>query len=563
MDNMEIQQATMQDYIALFRRRRSVLFVAFSAIAIGVVFGTLLLQDQYRSTATIAIERPEIPENMVRTTVTYFDTDLRVDRIRDRVLAGPKVEGWIKEFDLYPGIVAEEPMSVAISEFRNDVEVLTIQAREDIAVKKQGETIAFTVSYYGETTVKAVLVASELANQFLLENRASRNETVEETVAFFQRDADRLAGKIEDVEAKLADFKERHAGALPESTNVNTQLLDRRERELEDVEGEIRDLREARQILETDLSLESPNSPIFTTTGETILAGPDRLRLLQQQLVELSAKYGPEHPDVVRTQREINLLSGGESTGVADSIRQELSVARREYAAAQQRYTASHPDVKNLANKVRTLEAQLASASSAPQPPSESRPDNPAYISILVQMEAADVEISALRQRARLLRSRINEYETLLQASPQVEREYLALQREYDQAIRQYDEVRAKQTDAQQAQDLEASEKGERYVLQRSPSEPTSAAFPNRIAVVILGMIMAMVCALGAMIVVEALDGKVRGIRDLRNLTGGIPPIAVIPVLETSAGHRRRTYIWSSAIVGVSGLLLYMITIQI
>ena len=59
----------MQDYIALFRRRRSVMFAAFATIAIGVVFGTLLLQDQYRSTATIAIERPEIPENMVRTTV--------------------------------------------------------------------------------------------------------------------------------------------------------------------------------------------------------------------------------------------------------------------------------------------------------------------------------------------------------------------------------------------------------------------------------------------------------------------------------------------------------------
>ena len=553
----------MQDYIALFRRRRSVMFAAFATIAIGVVFGTLLLQDQYRSTATIAIERPEIPENMVRTTVTYFDTDLRVDRIRDRVLAAPKVEGWIKEFDLYPRIVAEEPMSVAISAFRNDVEVLTIQAREDIAVKKQGETIAFTVSFYGETPAKAVLVASELANQFLEENRASRNETVEETVAFFQRDAERLAQKIEGVEAKLADFKERHAGALPESTNVNTQLLDRRERELDDVEGDIRDLRETRQILETDLSLESPNSPIFTTTGETILAGPDRLRLLQQQLVELSAKYGPEHPDVVRTQREINLLSGGESAGGADSIRQELSVARREYAAAQQRYTADHPDVINLANKVRTLEAQLASASSAPQPPSEARPDNPAYISILVQIQAADVEIIALQQRARLLRSRIDEYETLLQSSPQVEREYLALQREYDQAIRNYDEVRAKQTDAQQAQDLEASEKGERYVLQRSPGEPTSAAFPNRIAVIILGMILAMVCALGIMIVVEALDGKVRGIRDLRNLTGGMPPIAVIPILETEAVRRRRTYIWSSAIVGVSGLLLYMITIQI
>ena len=64
---METESAGLQDYIALFRRRRCVMFVAFSAISVAVVFGTLLLEDQYRSTARIAIVRAEIPENMVRT----------------------------------------------------------------------------------------------------------------------------------------------------------------------------------------------------------------------------------------------------------------------------------------------------------------------------------------------------------------------------------------------------------------------------------------------------------------------------------------------------------------
>ena len=54
---METESAGLQDYIALFRRRRCVMFVAFSAISVAVVFGTLLLEDQYRSTARIAIVR--------------------------------------------------------------------------------------------------------------------------------------------------------------------------------------------------------------------------------------------------------------------------------------------------------------------------------------------------------------------------------------------------------------------------------------------------------------------------------------------------------------------------
>ena len=552
----------MQDYIALFRRRRAAMFVAFSATCIAVVFGTLFIQDQYRSTATIAIERPEIPENMIRTTFTYFDTDLRIDRIRDRVLSTSNIENWIDSNGLYEDIVADDGMSAAVAQFRSDVEVITIQAREDIAIKKQGETIAFDVSYYGETPTKAVEIALKLATAFLDENRASRSASVQDTLAFFQRDADRLQLKIEEAEQKLADFKERNVGALPNSSFANTQTMDRYERELDGIEREMRELRESRQILETELSKESPFAPIFSETGEAILSGPDRLKLLQSQLVELSAKYGPGHPDVIRTKREIDLLSGGESSLSSNAVRQELESARREFAVAEQRYTADHPDVLNLANKIRTLEAQLASISVAPQSRQNQAPDNPAYISIQVQIDAADAELAALRIRARDLRDKISEFEGLIAQSPQVEREYLALQRGYDQAIADYNEVREKQTEAQQALDLETSEKGERYVLQRTPAEPTSPAFPNRLAIMFLGVIVAMIFSFGAVFVTEALDGKVRGVRDLRILTG-MPPIAVIPVLETRATKRRRTLAWSTSIIGVTALLVVMISIQV
>ena len=559
---MDTESATLQDLVALFRRRRKVLFVAFSALALAVVCGTMLLQDQYRSTATIAIERPDIPENMIRSTFTYFDADLRIDRMRDRVLATTNIEAWIESHGLYQDTVAKDGLSAAVAEFRGDVEVITIQAREDIAIKKQGETVAFDVSFYGETPAKAVHVALDLANAFLDENRASRSASVQETLAFFQRDADRLQLKIEETETKLADFKERNNGALPDSTFGKTQTLDRYDRELDNVEREIRDLRESRRILETELSQVSPNSPIFSETGETILSGQDRLQLLQAQLVELSAKYGPEHPDVIRTQREIDLLSGGDPSVSLNSIRQELEAARREYSAALQRYAAGHPDVMNLSRKVQTLEAQLASATTAAQTRQSQQPDNPAYISIQVKIDATDEELAALRVRASDLRDKISEYQTLIAGAPQVEREYLALQRQYDQAIADYNEVREKQTEAQQALNLEASEKGERYVLQSTPAEPTSPAFPNRLAIIILGMIVSVIFSLIAVFVSEALDGKVRGVRDLKLLTG-MPPIAVIPVLESPKAKSRRAVAWSSSIIGVTALLIVMISIQV
>lgn len=559
---MEVERTGLQDYFALLRRRRPSMFVTFAVISIVTVLGTLILDDQYRSYATIAIERPEIPENMIRTTVATYDTDLRIFRIRDKILNGPNVEEWITEFGLYSDRVAESSVSAAVGEFRDDVEIITIQAREDVTVKNQGETIAFDLSYYGESPEISVQVATRLAEAFLDENRRSRNQSVEDTVAFFRRDADRLTLKIRDAEAKLAAFKELNAGALPESSNINTQMLDRTERELDDVEREIRNLREARQILETDLSRESPNAPIFSSSGETILAGADRLKLLQQQYIELSSKYSPEHPDVVRIRREIELLSGGNNDSELETVQAELEFGRLELEALQQRYTADHPDVIKLTNRIYSLQARYTSLDSLPRAIPSSEPDNPAYISIKVQIDAATTEIVALQSRARNLRSRISRYESLLLQSPQVEREYLALQREYDQAVGEFNEVRDKQTEAQQARQLEVAEKGERYVLQRPPFEPKSAAFPNRLAIMILGIIFASGCALAAAVVSEGLDATVRGARDLKLITG-MPPIAIIPVLESQAETQKSTMIWSLSILGVAAMLIYMITMQI
>ena len=237
-------------------------------------------------------------------------------------------------------------------------------------------------------------------------------------------------------------------------------------------------------------------------------------------------------------------------------------MARRELAAGQQRYSPDHPDVVNAATKVRTLEAQLASATSSSQTRASQMPDNPEFVAIEVQIDAIDAELYALRIRAGELRDKISQFENRIARSPQVEREYLALEREYNQVVYDYNEVREKQTEAQRALDLETSEKGERYVLQRTPAEPTRPAFPNRLAIMILGAILAVIFSFGTVFISEALDGKVRGMRDLRNLTG-MPPIAVIPVLETRQVKRRRTLAWSTSIVGVTALLIVMISIQV
>ena len=559
---IQSEASSLRDYLSVLKRRRAVLFSVFSIVAISIIGGTYLLEDEYQSTAVIAIERPEIPENMVRTTVTKYDTDLRIDRDRGAVLAESNVENWIREYGLYPNVVAEDSIDAAIEEFWDDVEIITIQEDEELAVKDQGETIAFEVSYFGQTPKHAYLAANALANQFIDVNRRGRNQSVEETLQFFQREADRLSERIEEAEFKLADFKEQNAGSLPQSSSVNVQMMERTERDLENVEREIRDLRENRQLLQTELVDVSPYSVVYSASGETILAGSEQLKVLEREYIQLSSKYGPKHPDVIRARRELAMLRGSTDGRDIQAASMELNAARLELASLQNRYTDDHPDVRELRRRVVLLESELVDLERLPPVRSDSEPDNPEYMQLQVRIRAADLDLAAFLIRRRELRARLDEYENRMLNAPQVEREFLALTREYEQAIKEYNDNHENQTDAQRAQELEFAEKGERYVLQVSPNEALVPAFPNRIAIIILGLIFSAASGLGMAVMVEALDGTVRSVRDLTTLTG-MPPIAVVPVLETHAERRNRIIIWSGSIFIVAGLLISLISVQL
>jgi protein tyrosine kinase modulator len=559
---MQAETTTLRDYLYLLKRRRGAIFVVFSVMAISIVGGTFLLDDQYRSTAILGIERPEIPENMVRTTVTKYDTDLRIRRDTAAVLTKANIEGWISEYGLYPDIVANLSMSEAVKEFAADVEILTIQQDEDVTTKDQGDTVAFEVSYYGQNPEHAFLVANALANQFIEENRRSRNQSVEETLGFFKREADRIRLRIKDAEVKLADFKEKNSGAMPESSSVNLQMLERTERDLENIERELRDLREGKQLLQAELADVSPYSVVYSASGETMLAGTDRLKVLEREYIQLSSRYGPEHPDVVRARRELVKLRGSSGGREIATVQTELEASRRELASLQDRYTDDHPDVRELARRVELLEYEYIELQQQPLVGQLSEPDNPEYIQLQVRIRAADEDLAALGTRRRELRVRIGEYEDRMLMAPQVEREFLTITRDYDQAIKEYNDIREKQTDAQRARQLEFADKGERYVMQIRPDEPTVAAFPNRIAIIVLGIIFAAGAGLGTAVVAEALDSTVRSVRDLRTLTG-MPPIVVVPVLQSHAERRNRNILWFGSIFLVTGLLVSLISIQL
>jgi polysaccharide biosynthesis transport protein len=554
--------STLRGYLAAAKHRRLQLILTFSASLLAAAVLATVLPPHYRSAGTILIEQQEMPQELVRSTVTSY-ADERVQVISKRVMTTETLLNIIRRYDLYPRERAKDTREALLTQMRKDIGLKMISA--DVIDPRSGHptsaTIAFEVSYTSRSAELAAKVANELTTLYLNENLNNRTQLARDAAQFLEGEGDRVSRQIADLEVKLAQFKDKNQQKLPELTQFNMSLLDRTEEELRTEEARRDSLEQQQVYLEAQLVQLKPTSAVFSDTGERIYSSADRLKQARSQLDSARALYAPDHPDIVRLEREVAGLqkdvdadphakaAAGPST-VTNDLRRRLETARAGLAAASEKYAPEHPDRIRLEAQVKDLEAQLAATPPAPPPadPANSGPidaDNPAYVQIQAQIVATRNELTALATEMGKLRTQSADYQRNISLSPQVEKEYRELSRDYDNARLKYAEIRSKQQEAKTAQNLEADRKGEKFTLIDPPLPPEEPVSPNRKLIFVTGIVLSLALTFGVLWLLETMDTTIRGRKDLFDLTG-IPPLALVPhigtLAEAQAARRRKWY---------------------
>lgn len=521
---MEEQEKDIQDYIVAVRKRKTAIFSIFIVILLLTTSVAFLLPAIYKSSSTILIEQQEIPQELVMSTVTSYAAE-RIQTIQARVMSRTNLLKIIDKFELYQDARKFETTEEIIERMHEDVSLDIISA--DVVDPRTGRpssaTIAFTLAFKGESPSTVQRVANELTTLYLNENLTSRAEKASETSVFFKEATDRLSKQIDDLETSLAIFKQENADALPELQSLNLSVLQRKETELTSIDTTLRTLDEKRFYLTGQLAQVDPGNP-------AVPGSADRLKALQAEYASVKSKYSSEHPDVIRLRSEIESLESdvGESSD-ADAVAEQLQLLNGELAQKKQKYTVDHPDIVGLQEKIKALSDELNTVKDKPVDNYyNAQPDNPLYITIQSQLAGITSESKSLRiQRAEVL-EKINEIEKSLYSAPQVEREYLTLKRDYENAVTRYQETKAKQMQADVAKQLESESKGEKFTLIDPAALPEKPVSPNRPAIIFLGFILALGSSLGFAIVADVISGTVRGARSIQRALGALP-LSVIP----------------------------------
>lgn len=549
----EAPAKSFADYLALLRRRRRMMLSVGAVLLAASAALAFLLPAVYRSTATILIEEQEIPPDLVRSAIATY-ADQRIETIKQQVLSRSTLWRIVEQYDLYNTLRKRSPTEDVLNRFTKDIqiEVMNVKVIDRRTQNPTQATIAFTLAYDGESPELAQKVANELTSLFLGENLKTRERHAQETTAFLKRESENLSKHIQELEEKIASVKQRADGALPELVQLNMQMMNQAQRELIDADRDIRSLRERKTYLEGELASLKPHTPIISASGERLLDTGERLKALRAKYASESAYLAPDHPDIIKMKQELSSLEKEPgATDGRDELSKRLMAERAALADLRERASDSHPDVVRAQEVVASLERELHAATRQASKPSPVKPENPAYINIQSQLASTTASLQALEAARVDLKHRMADFARRLEVTSTIEPEYQDLVRDRENSVRKYQEITSRLMEAQVSAELEVQRKGERFSLINPPELPEKPDRPNRLAILLLGVFLAIAGGIGSGVVADNLDGTIYTADQLGRIMRTVPLVTIpyLPLEEEvmKLGRRR-------AAVGLAGL---------
>lgn len=281
-------------------RRKWLAVVVFTVPFVTGVSLIMFMPSIYRSTATILVDRQQVPESMVRPTVTSA-LETRLHTISQEILSRSRLDALIRQFNLYAELRQSAPLEDVIQRMRKDIklELKAVQQGED----RRSATIAFDLSYDGRDPNTVARVTNTLASFYIEENLKSRERQAVGTAEFLKVQLAEAKKRLDEQEAMVSQFKKRYMGELPQQTDANLGAIERLSTQLRlnnDSQLRLRERRESLARQYADIAAQSGDG------GSESIA--ERLFRLKQELRSLQATYSEKYPDVRRLKQEIAAL---------------------------------------------------------------------------------------------------------------------------------------------------------------------------------------------------------------------------------------------------------------
>jgi polysaccharide chain length determinant protein (PEP-CTERM system associated) len=225
-----------------------------------------------------------------------------------------------------------------------------------------------------------------------------------------------------------------------------------------------------------------------------------------------------------------------------------IEVMKRNLDTLLQRYTEAHPDVTGARRVIRELEEQkrqelnarkaaLAASSKAGTPaPVSNVANNPVYQQLKVSLAEAEANVASLQTRVAEYEVRYNQAKARIQMEPEIEAEFVQLNRDYGIHKSNYESLVARRESAAMAGEMESS--AAEFRLIDPPRVTPKPVGPNRVRLFTLALFGALAAGLAASVLASQVNRRFFDAHSLRSATG-LPVLGTVSLIPDERMRRK------------------------
>jgi len=282
-------------YLDIVYRHR---LMAACVVALGI--GTtlcllLILPNEYRSTAVMVIEAPQVSPD-------YVDMDNppvrgqnvnvadQLEALAHQAFSQARLEELIRKFGLYK-VRPDQPLDTTVRYMWRHIDLVVPQDSilYESSRSQQGAPSVLKISFEYSNRKIAQQVTQQLANNYIGEGYRERIQRTEDATRFLTAQVVRANADLEAKGKEVRELERRYEGSLPEELEPNMAEMGRLQNQLSMTN---------QQLTTQRLMPMAGGQPVAMTPEQELPA-------LEVKLAALRAEYSDEYPDVIQLKEQI------------------------------------------------------------------------------------------------------------------------------------------------------------------------------------------------------------------------------------------------------------------
>jgi len=360
------EEIHLRDYLRVINKRRA-LVVSFFVVTLAlVVLGTLSMTPQYEGRTQVMIEKVANNNLTEGGRFNSFDPEfyetqfqlIRSQAVARRVIemlrldSGTGVAPGLREGRI--SLLGTKPPEPDAS--RSLVDLMAARLSEEIQVAPAKNSRLVDIRFLSPNPEFAALIANTVAKAYIEQSLNMKMEATRRTLEWMTLKADEERKKLKDKEEEIQAYMrandlvtvENRMAVLPQKlAEISTSLVRAETKRKE--KQELYD-----RVTRVAGNLEAMEAVLGLTANNTLQILRDQILKAEQKIQELSSKYGPKHPVMVKAQGDLDILISKKSEEInrlTEGVKNEYEFALASEESLREQLTRTKSETLNLNEK--------------------------------------------------------------------------------------------------------------------------------------------------------------------------------------------------------------------